>query len=330
MARSGGAETPEDPEKSLLAQLRESGDALEAAAPPFDGAAAAVRLHSAGKTRGFLQSGGSAIDWLAISGIEVEEAAPPFDVDAGAAMLRQSAQAGGLLSSEARGQRDRTADSSKLLRTSGKYPFALRLGMPSDLAAVSGLVQEAAEWMRTSKHTDQWASPWPDRFRQYERMLNDLLKGKTWLVWDSDAVAATITVDTNEPVDLNEQPVWPEHERHRSALYVRRVIVGRRYAGLGLGTALLDWAADMAKRDHNAAVIRIDLWTTNTDLHAYYETQGFVRRQGRHPQELANYPSQALFEREVDQSGSKYTEFFESLSAQKCHKGKAYGPGIKP
>ena len=83
------------------------------------------------------------------------------------------------------------------------------------------------------------------------------------------------------------------------------------YAGLGLGAALLDWAADVAKRDHRAALIRIDVWTTNQSLHAYYEGQRFMRREGRDPKELANYPSQALFEREVDRSGSGYTRFFE-------------------
>jgi hypothetical protein len=43
------------------------------------------------------------------------------------------------------------------------------------------------------------------------------------------------------------------------------------YAGCGQGAALLDWAADAAKRDHNAALIHIDVWTTNLELHAYYE-----------------------------------------------------------
>jgi hypothetical protein len=33
--------------------------------------------------------------------------------------------------------------------------------MPGDLGVVSGLVREAAEWLRTSKNTDQWAQPWP-------------------------------------------------------------------------------------------------------------------------------------------------------------------------
>ena len=100
---------------------------------------------------------------------------------------------------------------------------------------VRGLVREAADWLRTSKDTDQWASPWPDRAGQRERILNDLLKGKTWLLWDGMTAVATITVDTEEPLDVNERPVWPAHKRPESALYVRRIVVSRSYAGLGLG-----------------------------------------------------------------------------------------------
>lgn len=132
----------------------------------------------------------------------------------------------------------------------------------------------------------------------------------TWIVWDGTTAAGTITVDTEEPLDLNERPVWPDHKRHEPALYVRRVIVSRRYAGIGLGAALLDWAADVAKRNHEAALIRLDVWTTNEELHAYYARQRFTRRNGRAPRELANYPSQALFEREVNWSGLDYQKFF--------------------
>jgi GNAT superfamily N-acetyltransferase len=192
----------------------------------------------------------------------------------------------------------------------GSYSFALRLAMPGDLDEVYGLVREAAAWLRTCKDTDQWANPWPDRARQKERILNDLLKAKTWLVWDGTTAAATITVDTEEPVDLNEQPVWPSDKRSDPALYVRRVIVSRRYARLGLGAALLDWAADMARRKYQAVLIRIDVWTTNLDLHAYYEGQRFTRHAGRDPRELPNYPSQALFERNVDLAGADDTILF--------------------
>ena len=196
----------------------------------------------------------------------------------------------------------------------GRFPFTLRLAAPGNLAEVRGLVHEAADWLRTSKDTDQWARPWPDRAGQRERILNDLLKGKTWIAWNGSIAAATITVDTDEPVHQNEQPVWPEHRRHEAALYVRRVIVSRRYAGIGLGAALLDWAADVAKRDFGAELIRIDVWTTNTELHAYYEGRNFMRCEGRDPEELANYPSQALFERRVEQPRLEYREFFKENS----------------
>lgn len=192
----------------------------------------------------------------------------------------------------------------------GRYSFALRLARPGDLDEVRGLVREAAEWLRGSKNTDQWARPWPDRARDRECMLNDLIKGKTWIAWDDTTAAGTITVDTEEPLDLNEQPVWPDHKRREPALYVRRVIVRRRYAGIGLGAALLGWAADVARRDHQAALIRVDLWTTNQGLHAYFERQRFTRCEGRDLRGLANYPSQALFEREADQSGPGFKEFF--------------------
>lgn len=201
----------------------------------------------------------------------------------------------------------------------GKYTFVLRLAVPGDFDEVRRLVRDAADWLRTSKDTDQWATPWPDRAGQGERMLNDLLKGKTWIVWDGPAAAATITIDTEEPLDLNERPIWPAQAPHKPALYVRRVVVNRTYARIGLGAGLLDWAADVAKRDHEAAVIRIDVWTTNLGLHAYYEDQGFTRRTGRGPRELADYPSQALFERDVHRPGSDYRKLFveEGLGARK-------------
>jgi hypothetical protein len=108
------------------------------------------------------------------------------------------------------------------------------------------LIREAAEWL-ASKGIDQWQRPWPDWAGQRVRILNDLFKGKTWLVREGKIIAATITVDTNEPLDLDERPVWPPDKSQRSALYVRRLIVSLRYARLGLGAALLDWAADVGK-----------------------------------------------------------------------------------
>jgi GNAT superfamily N-acetyltransferase len=186
--------------------------------------------------------------------------------------------------------------------------------VPGDLEVVRGLIQEAAAWLRT-KDTDQWEKPWPDRARQRERVLNDLIKGKTWIAWDGQVAPATITIDTDEPLDLNDQPVWPARKRRVPALYVRRVIVSRAYGGIGLGAGLLDWAADVARRDYGAELIRIDVWTTNLSLHTYYEGKGFTRHEDRNPR-VINYPSQALFEREVDRPRSDYAKLFTEESGR--------------
>lgn len=207
----------------------------------------------------------------------------------------------------------------------GTYPLALRPATPGDLHEVWRLSREAARWLRSSKDTDQWATPWPDRARRRERLLNDLVKGKTWLLWDGTTPAATITVDTEEPVAANDQPVWPDYKRHEPALYVRRVIVSRRYAGHGLGAALLDWAADVAKRDYEAPSIRVDVWTTNVQLHAYYERQRFTRQDSRDPRELGDYPSQALFERKVDQAKSDYRRLFTESERPSKHRPRSPG-----
>jgi GNAT superfamily N-acetyltransferase len=181
--------------------------------------------------------------------------------------------------------------------------------VPGDLDKVVGLIREAAVWLG-SKNIDQWQEPWPDRARQRERILNDLFKGKTWLVRDGKTTVATITIDTDGPLDAQERPVWPTDESERPVLYVRRVIVSRRYTRLGLGAALLDWAADVAKRDHGAELIRIDVRTTNHKLHDYYRRQRFTRCPD--PEGLGNYPSQALFERPVDVRTSDFTKLFKT------------------
>ena len=101
--------------------------------------------------------------------------------------------------------------------------------------------------------------------------------------------------------------------------------MGRYPFARGLGAALLDWAAHVARRDHHAALIRIDVWTTNLELHAYFEGQRFVRVPGRDPVSLPDYPSRALFERDVDVPGSDYTE----LVLEDERNGGITGPRVR-
>lgn len=195
------------------------------------------------------------------------------------------------------------------------------------LSEVRRLFEEAADWLRRNKDTDQWETPWPDQESWIQRTLQDLRERKTWLVWDDTMAIATITLDTKEPVDIRNRPVWPAHKRRELALYVRRVIVSRSYAGLGLGAGLLDWASDVAMRDYGVSLIRIDVWTTNVELHDYYTDQRFIRLEGRQPWELPGYPSQALFERSADRAGSGFAELFTEKEEPSGH-GPLYQSNI--
>jgi ribosomal protein S18 acetylase RimI-like enzyme len=75
------------------------------------------------------------------------------------------------------------------------------------------------------------------------------------------------------------------------------MVVSRAFAGRGLGAALLDWAGLRARRLHGACWVRVDVWTTNTALHAYYQRQGFVFCGFSNTSRY--YPSAALFQKET-------------------------------
>ena len=159
-----------------------------------------------------------------------------------------------------------------------------------DHDAIIGLIDAAAEWLRT-KNTDQWAQPWPSEDDRNHRIRRDLIAGRTWIAWQDRIPAATITADRAV------NPIWPAETRREPAVYVGRLVVSRAFAGRGLGAALLDWAGLSVGRCYGARWTRVDVWTTNTALHRYYLRQGFnfCGFSGA----FGYYPSAALFQKET-------------------------------
>ncbi|MGE5291432.1 MAG: GNAT family N-acetyltransferase [Micromonosporaceae bacterium] len=172
------------------------------------------------------------------------------------------------------------------------------------LQLIIGLVEEAALWLR-GKGTDQWERPWPSRAKRDARILRDLWARRTWIAWENGVPAATITADeTANPM------LWTGWERAEAATYVHRLVVARKYAGRGLGADLLDWAGNRAAKHYGAQWIRIDVWTTNTPLHRYYEAQGFkFVRYCSDPE----YPSGALFQKATDQIAESDNHVLEEV-----------------
>jgi GNAT superfamily N-acetyltransferase len=180
-----------------------------------------------------------------------------------------------------------------LYRTSAA-PMCLEPGTAEHLAAVLGLIEDARSWLWT-KDTDQWEKPWPDRAARDERVLAGLRNGKTWIVWDGDIAAASVTITTKR-----NSAVWSDRactcDLAERAVYVHRLITSRKYAGQGLGAELIDWAGLWGCRGYGARWIRIDVWSSNTALHDYYMNQGFI------PCGICadpGYPSGAFFQKPV-------------------------------
>jgi len=173
----------------------------------------------------------------------------------------------------------------------GEMPLGLSRAAESDLDVITGLIDEAAGWLRT-KNTDQWAQPWPSEEDRSDRILTDLLAGKTCIAWDGDTPVATITASAED------NPIWPAETQRERAVYVCRLVVRRSYSGQDLGAMLLDLAGISAKQAIGARWIRVDVWTTNRALHAYYMQQGFEFC--GFAENADHYPAAALFQKSTD------------------------------
>jgi GNAT superfamily N-acetyltransferase len=188
------------------------------------------------------------------------------------------------------------------------WPLSLRRAHVQDMQRIVGLIEDAAGWLKAHKDTDQWAVPWPNRADRDSRILASLRAGKTWICWDRQTPAATITADPDH------DPYWEQGRGADGAIYVHRLVVARSHAGHRLGAALLDWAGRTARLTHDARWIRVSAWTTNLDLHSYYLGIGFISC-GFHPDD--GYPSAARFEKPTDQIPVSWPRLFtapESLS----------------
>ncbi|TDO45882.1 acetyltransferase (GNAT) family protein [Kribbella sp. VKM Ac-2527] len=157
-----------------------------------------------------------------------------------------------------------------------------------DLPVILAMRQEASDWL-AKQGINQWAAAWPTPEAQSERILSSIRAGETWMVRDDDgATAATVALDS-----FSDPKLWTPEEQRQPSMYLHRLIVRRKYSGLG--TDVIEWACKRAGELGNHWV-RIDVWTDNIGLHRYYEQRGF-----RHVRtlDLSDYPSGALFQRKA-------------------------------
>jgi ribosomal protein S18 acetylase RimI-like enzyme len=113
---------------------------------------------------------------------------------------------------------------------------------------------------------DLGASLWPDFPDAAIRA--EIAAGRQRVVRDEDGVLAGIFVAVPE-----DPAIWGELERGEH-LYLHRIARAAGHPGRGLFRTVLDWARDECRRTGRAGV-RMDTWSSNGPLIAYYERQGF-------------------------------------------------------
>lgn len=184
-----------------------------------------------------------------------------------------------------------TGTSARRRSRAARIAYPIRLAQPGELDSVLGLIDHAAEWLRTKKNTTQWARPWPSPADRRKRVYEALENGETWLLFDRARPIGTVSIKS-----AGHEELWTAEERETKAVYLHRLVIHRDYAGMALGAELIEWAGRKgASQQSGAELIRIDVWTDNTELHEYYRRQGFRDVGIRTTSD--NTPSGALFQK---------------------------------
>jgi GNAT superfamily N-acetyltransferase len=166
-----------------------------------------------------------------------------------------------------------------------------RADLGRDVDVILNWRRERRAWLAAQGQT-QWEIPIPR-----SAVAATVSAGQTWMVYDSDEPAATITLTAHtDPERLwfssfDPEAVWYPEDGLTDALYASAMMVPLHRAGNGLGAELLDWAGGRAF-DAGLIWLRLDAWTTNTRLHDYYRGQGF-----RHVRTVTSSLSGACFQR---------------------------------
>lgn len=140
----------------------------------------------------------------------------------------------------------------------------IRPAAADDLADVLALLNDTSRWLK-SRGLDQWGNGFePDRIGP---MVD---RREVYIVHDGDTPIATAAASRAGDTDF-----WTPTELADNAVYLSKVTIARNRAGEGLGTLLFRWLIDRAARD-GIALVRLDAWRTNRDLHAYYKQTGWT------------------------------------------------------
>jgi GNAT superfamily N-acetyltransferase len=144
----------------------------------------------------------------------------------------------------------------------------IRQAMHQDADLASEILLEAARWLEKS------GMPlWREDELNSTRIAADVAGG-LFFIADRSGEAAGIV-----KFQLEDFVYWPDVPQGDAA-YIHRLAVRRRYAGTGVSTALLQWAAERTQ-SLGRRYLRLDCVASRARLRAIYESFGFRHRDDR-------------------------------------------------
>jgi GNAT superfamily N-acetyltransferase len=139
----------------------------------------------------------------------------------------------------------------------------IRQAIVEDAPAVAAMLVEAAQWVEEHDGTTMWV----EGELTGDRVASEVEAGLFFVAECDGGIAGAVRFQ------LEDQLFWPDLDTGDSA-FVHRLAVRRSYAGQGVSTALLQWAADSA-RSLGKQYLRLDCDADRPRLRNVYEGFGF-------------------------------------------------------
>ena len=140
--------------------------------------------------------------------------------------------------------------------------ITIRQAHASDAGIVQDMLEEAATWVDA-----MGVVMWEEGELAPGRVDNEIAAG-LFFIADVDNDPAGVV-----RFQLEDRLFWPELTQDDSA-FIHRLVVRRRYKGLGVSTALMDWAISRA-RTMGKRYLRLDTDASRPKLRRLYEGFGF-------------------------------------------------------
>jgi len=137
-----------------------------------------------------------------------------------------------------------------------------------DLEGISGVLIEAAEWLR-----ERGIPLWRAEDFAPERLSVDVVGGVFFVAEAGGQLVGTMKFQ------LEDELFWPDVPTGEAA-FVHRLAVRRAFAGGSVSAAMLSWAAGRA-RSHGRRFLRLDCEASRARLRTVYEQFGFRHHSDR-------------------------------------------------